>query len=97
MILNKINEQYPEYLRYDSIFIDEGQDFSGDWIRFIKNIYTEQGELLVMYDEAQNTYGDQGVWITDPDEVSGIGFRGEVGHLSIRTDFPMESFIKLTV
>src|SRR5699024_9208833 len=43
MILNKINEQYPEYLRYDSIFIDEGQDFSGDWIRFIKNIYTEQG------------------------------------------------------
>lgn len=88
MILNKINEQYPEYLRYDSIFIDEGQDFSGDWIRFIKNIYTEQGELLVMYDEAQNTYGDQGVWITDPDEVSGIGFRGEVGHLSITHRLP---------
>src|SRR5699024_12319881 len=35
MILNKINEQYAEYWRYDSIFIDEVQDFSGDWIRFI--------------------------------------------------------------
>src|SRR5690625_2340135 len=41
-----------------------------------------------MYDEAQNTYGDQGVWITDPDEVSGIGFRGEVGHLSITHRLP---------
>src|SRR5699024_10584854 len=55
---------------------------------FIKNIYTEQGELLVMYDEAQNTYGDQGVWITYPDEVSGLGFRGEVGHLSITHRLP---------
>ncbi len=88
LILEKINAEYPEHLRYDSIFIDEGQDFSGDWIRFIKNIYTEQGELLVMYDEAQNTYEDKGVWITDSDEVEGIGFRGEVGHLSITHRLP---------
>ncbi len=87
-ILEKINTHFPEHLRYDSILIDEGQDFSGDWLRFLKNVYTEKGELLVMYDEAQSMYEDQGVWITDSDEIAGIGFKGQVGHLSITHRLP---------
>lgn len=88
LILEKVNARYPEHLRYDSILIDEGQDFSGDWIRFLKNIYTHHGELLVMYDEAQSIYEDKGVWITDSEEIEGIGFRGQVGHLSITHRLP---------
>lgn len=67
---------------YDTILIDEGQDFKGNWIRFLKQFYTAKGELLVMYDEAQSIYEEQGLWITNPKEIEGLGFRGQVGHLS---------------
>ena len=87
-VLEKLQTDFLNHLQFDSIFIDEGQDFSGDWLRFLKNIYTEQGELLVMYDEAQSMYEDQGVWIKDPEEIAGIGFKGQVGHLSITHRLP---------
>lgn len=87
-VLEKRQTDILKHLQYDSIFIDEGQDFSGDWLRFLKNIYTEQGELLVMYDEAQSMYEEQGVWIKEPEEIAGLGFKGQVGHLSITHRLP---------
>ncbi|PIC65914.1 hypothetical protein CSV78_15200 [Sporosarcina sp. P16a] len=80
-VTDQLNEEHPSHLQYDTILIDEGQDFKGDWIRFLKEFYTKDGELLVMYDKAQSIYDGQGIWITDGNEIEGIGFRGQVGHL----------------
>lgn len=91
-ILEQINSSHPNDLKYDYILIDEGQDFNGHWIRFLKRFFTYDGELLVMYDRAQNIYETQGEWITTPSEIQGIGFRGQVGHLSVTHRLP-ESII----
>ena len=91
-IVERINSFHPNTLNYDYILIDEGQDFNGDWIRFLKEFFTYNGELLVMYDRAQNIYETQGEWITTPSEIQGIGFRGQVGHLSVTHRLP-ESII----
>ena len=86
--LERITSFHPNALKYDYILIDEGQDFNGDWIRFLKEFFTYNGELLVMYDRAQNIYETQGEWITRPSEIQGIGFRGQVGHLSVTHRLP---------
>jgi hypothetical protein len=66
--------------KFDYILIDEGQDFKGAWIRFLKQCFTGQGELFIVYDKAQDLYGN-GVWIEDPAEIKNIGFKGKPGLL----------------
>ncbi|NRG30674.1 AAA family ATPase [Niallia circulans] len=86
-ISDEMNVNFPGHLKYDSIFIDEGQDFNGDWIRFLKQLYTNNGELLVFYDQAQDLY-KQSLWITDPIHIEGIGFKGQLGNLKISHRLP---------
>ncbi|MEK3763449.1 nuclease-related domain-containing DEAD/DEAH box helicase [Solibacillus sp. FSL K6-4121] len=88
MISKKLAEHHPYYLKYDCIFIDEGQDFNGPWIMFLKNFHTNNGELLIMYDKEQSIYEDRGVWITDPNQNTGIGFSGRAGSLNISHRLP---------
>ncbi|EST54236.1 hypothetical protein T458_12795 [Brevibacillus panacihumi W25] len=87
-IVEGITSNHPWYLKYDCILIDEGQDFTGQWIIFLKNFFTAQGELLVMYDRAQSIYEDRGMWITDANQITGIGFRGQVGYLNVTQRLP---------
>lgn len=87
LIKEEVNRKLPNHLRYDSILIDEGQDFNGDWIRFLKQFYTNEGEFFVFYDQAQDLYKNS-VWITDSTEVKGIGFSGQSGHLKISHRLP---------
>lgn len=43
--------------KYDSIFIDEGQDFKYEWYNIIRNLFLkENGEYVVFADEKQNIY-----------------------------------------
>lgn len=86
-ISEEIQEYLPDHLRYDSILIDEGQDFTGEWIIFLKQFYTEKGELFIFYDQAQDLY-NQSTWITDPLQIKGIGFKGQPGHLKISHRLP---------
>ncbi|WP_214835375.1 NERD domain-containing protein [Exiguobacterium sp. s36] len=85
--LMKIAKEYfksheiKSHLKFDYILIDEGQDFKGDWIRFLKMFFTGVGEMFIVYDKAQNLYG-HGVWIEDSQQIKNIGFRGRPGHLS---------------
>lgn len=74
------NNQRKTQFYYDSILIDEGQDFKGSWLRFLKKMYTEQGELFVVYDKAQDLY-QHGIWIEDSEQIKNIGFRGRPGVL----------------
>lgn len=86
-ISEEINVNFPGHLKYDSILIDEGQDLNGDWIRFLKQFYTRRGELLVFFDQAQDLY-KRSLWITDPNQIEGIGFKGQLGHLKISHRLP---------
>jgi hypothetical protein len=73
--------------KYDYILIDEGQDFIGEWIRFLKQFYTMQGELFIVYDKAQDLF-NHGVWIEDSEQVRSIGFRGRPGNLKYTLRLP---------
>lgn len=50
----RIKDEIP---KYESIFIDEIQDYKVAWIRLIKKYFlTENGELVIFGDEKQNIY-----------------------------------------
>ena len=90
--INKINEytknnSIKNHLKYDYILIDEGQDFQGEWIRFIKQFFTNVGEIFIVYDKAQDLY-QRGIWIEDSDQIRDIGFRGQPGNLKISMRLP---------
>ncbi|CAH0346761.1 nuclease-related domain-containing protein [Bacillus sp. CECT 9360] len=84
------------HLKFDYILIDEGQDFKADWIRFLKNFFTDRGELFIVYDKAQNLYG-HGVWIEDSEQIKDIGFRGKPGHLKYTHRLPNKIVQKIAL
>jgi hypothetical protein len=44
--------------RYDTIVVDEGQDFRAHWWLALEPVLTPQGRLLVFYDSNQRLYGN---------------------------------------
>lgn len=80
---NKLREN----LNYDYILIDEGQDFQGEWIRFLKQFFTKKGEIFIVYDKAQDLY-NHGLWIEDSEEIRNIGFKGKPGNLKVSMRMP---------
>ena len=74
-------------LQYDHILIDEGQDFDGEWIRFIKQFFTKKGEIFIVYDKAQDIY-EHGIWIEDRENIKDIGFKGKAGNLNTSIRIP---------
>ena len=59
---------------YDAILIDEGQDFEMLWVQTTLKFLCKNGQLLVVYDRAQNIYDRELVWLDKGTE--GLGFRG---------------------
>lgn len=88
------NNEIDNKLDFDYILIDEGQDFRGEWIRFIKQIFNNSGELLIMYDKNQDLY-DHGLWIENSEEIKNIGFKGTPGMLKYSYRLPMEIVEKI--
>lgn len=79
--LNELEHTLPPHLEYDCILIDEGQDFNDEWIKLLQKFYTTNSEFFIVYDKDQSIYEDQGVWLTDPNQIKGIGFSGPPGFL----------------
>ena len=50
---------YPEYSKYDSIIVDEGQDFGFPRMVAINDMKKRDGDLLYFSDESQNLYGGE--------------------------------------
>lgn len=75
--------------QYDTILVDEGQDFKSEWVRFFKvcGLYSTRGELFVAYDRAQDLY-EHGVWLEDAESVKGLGFRGRPAQLKLSYRIP---------
>lgn len=93
-IINNNIDKLQFFKKYDYILIDEGQDFKGEWVRFLKQFYTGKGELLIAYDDAQDIYS-HGTWIENPDEIKNIGFRGQVSKLNFTRRLPPEIVEKI--
>lgn len=66
-------ELHPD-CQFDGVIIDEGQDFSREWLLPILQLLTERDELLIAYDTAQNLYDRELQWIET--DTRGLGFRG---------------------
>ena len=52
-----------DYLKYDAILIDEGQDFKREWYNLLSKFLTKRDELLFVCDKKQNIYGIDLNWI----------------------------------
>ena len=66
--------------KYDTIIIDEGQDFRYSWYKILSNILSKNGDLLLLADNNQNIYKNELSWMTDKKYKT--NFSGEWGILN---------------
>jgi Nuclease-related domain len=79
-VLGAVTDRVPESLRFDGIYIDEGQDFRRNWFELCTRfLCAENAEMLLVVDYAQNLYERESNWT---DDMRGLGFRGPWGRLS---------------
>lgn len=70
--------------KYDTILIDEGQDFVGDWQVFLKKLFTVNGEYSIFCDVAQDLYG-HGEWLTDNEFLKLMNFQQR--HIELKESY----------
>jgi hypothetical protein len=64
--------------KYDAILIDEGQDFSTEMLKVVRNLLNQEtNNLTIAFDDNQNIYRDQVAW-----EEAGIQIERHVHKLS---------------
>lgn len=73
-----IDMQRAEYLRFDAILIDEGQDFQQNWFDLLMLMLTINNEVLLVADKMQNIYKRDLEWI----DKTMSGFIGRWGELN---------------
>ena len=77
---NEIGKRIPYF---DCIIVDEGQDFTLDWWRFLRDLRISGddksgnalGEMLLIADATQDLYGTAHAWTEE--SMKGAGFRGD--------------------
>lgn len=52
-----------EYVKYDAILVDEGQDFHVEWYSMLCHFLTYRDEVVVVCDKKQNIYGTRTEWL----------------------------------
>jgi hypothetical protein len=72
-LVQNILKQKNAYPKYDSILVDEGQDFNLSWWILLQTLLHDNGEMLLVADYTQNVYGKTH-WISKP--MTGAGFVG---------------------
>ncbi len=63
-----------EYLKFDAILIDEGQDYKWEWYNCLCQFLTERDELFLVCDKKQNIYERDLGWIDG--KMRNVKFRG---------------------
>jgi hypothetical protein len=61
MITKRLAEQHshPQHMLYDTIIIDEAQDYRLEWMQLLEKHYLRPGgRLIILADEGQNIYGN---------------------------------------
>lgn len=74
--LSRLQERKQALEPFDAIFIDEGQDFSGDMLRALLLLLKKDGDLVVALDPYQDLYRRRSSW-----SALGIKAAGRVHHL----------------
>lgn len=78
-----------EFIYYDAIIVDEGQDFSPDWWMLLKTtVLAPDGEMLKVDDATQDIYGTAKSWTKLAN--GGAGFRGTPNILEKAYRMPVE-------
>ena len=72
--LAKLAASSAETLKYDAVFVDEGQDFLPHWWSALREICVEKGEMILVADATQDVYGTAKSWTEDA--MIGAGFPG---------------------
>ncbi len=62
------------HIRYDAIFVDEGQDFNVLWWNVLREACKPDGEMMLVADATQDIYGTARGWTEDA--MLNAGFRG---------------------
>jgi hypothetical protein len=56
-------ENNSNYLKYDAILIDEGNDFEEEWYKYLCSFLTKNNEILFAVDKKQNIYKRELNWV----------------------------------
>ena len=54
-----------DYMRYDAILIDEGQNFHIEWYKMLCQFLSSNDEILFVYDQKQNIFARETTWVND--------------------------------
>jgi hypothetical protein len=81
--IKKSNPNVIEKLKFDAILIDEGQDYDSDSFNLLCNFLNDRKELLLVWDENQNIFGNDINWTSK-------FFRGDWRRLYTCYRFPRE-------
>ncbi|QPB79512.1 DNA helicase [Proteus sp. GOKU] len=83
-ILDKENN---EYIKYDAVLVDEGQDFLPNWWSVLRKVCKPMGEMLLVADITQDIYDTAKSW-TD-EAMKGAGFSGAWAELNVCYRLPL--------
>ena len=75
-----LEDSVPEAWKFDSLIIDEAQDFDPEWLQILKFFLTDDPDILWLEDP------DQNIRRTDPPDAAGfVGWRARRNHRSPET------------
>jgi len=84
-----IGESIPEEWKFDTLIVDEGQDFEPEWIEILKLFLREDQEILWLEDQDQN--------LRDQPPVELDGFVGYRARRNYRSPESIAGFIRRTL
>ena len=86
-----IKDRDIEKFKFDSILIDEGQDYEWDWYHLLSQFLNGRDELFFVCDKKQNVYDRELNWIDNMGDFKGkVKFRGKWPELNTVYRLPKE-------
>ncbi|RYD85747.1 MAG: DNA helicase [Verrucomicrobiaceae bacterium] len=87
LLLDYIAEHgVPEADLFDAVLVDEGQDYKLLWWRLLRQLCRPGGEMLLVKDDTQDTYGRSLNWTEQA--MNGAGFSGDWSELPVTYRLP---------
>ena len=84
-------ENNSNYLKYDAILIDEGNDFEEEWYKYLCSFLTKNNEILFAVDKKQNIYKRDLKWAKGrAGELLDQGYRLPKNQIKIINQFSKE-------
>ncbi len=92
-----VSIEIPDQWKYDSLIIDEGQDFEQEWVEIIQLFLQDNANILWLEDRDQNLYGKSPIKLNGSIDGQFVGYQYRVNYRSpeliarfIRQTLPFE-------